>query len=80
MLGQQLFAGHLILNELAIAGGEWLDRADERHHAGLRLTTTDPDFGKQAFFNVFRYQRDILKDSAVGVFLPIAGLRDHSIH
>lgn len=37
--------------------------------AGLRLAPIDPSFAKNALFNVFRYQRDILKDSAIGVFM-----------
>jgi hypothetical protein len=42
--------------------------ASERS-AGLRVDPNNENFGKNALFNVFRYQRDILKDSAVGVFL-----------
>lgn len=37
--------------------------------AGLRIDPSNENFGKNALYNVFRYQRDILKDSAVGIFL-----------
>lgn len=37
--------------------------------AGLRVDPVNENYGKNALFNVLRYQRDILKDSAVGVFL-----------
>lgn len=37
--------------------------------AGLRAATTDPAFGKKALFNMFRYQRDVMKDSALGIFI-----------
>lgn len=33
---------------------------------GLRLSPTDINFGKNASFNIFRYQRDILEQSVVG--------------
>lgn len=35
---------------------------------GLRLSPTDEDYGKNALFNVLRFQRNILKDSSIGVF------------
>lgn len=37
--------------------------------AGLRLNPNDEHYGKNAQFNAFRYQRSILKDSAVGIFV-----------
>lgn len=33
---------------------------------GLRLPQTDTNFGKNASFNIFRYQRDVLKQSTIG--------------
>lgn len=36
--------------------------------AGLRISPNDENFGKNARFNIFRYQRDILKDSQVGAY------------
>ncbi len=40
------------------------DRAE-----GLRLAPNDEAFGKHTLFNVFRYQRGVLKDSAIGLFV-----------
>ncbi len=37
--------------------------------AGLRLEPNDENFGKNAQFNVFRYQRDVLDDSAIGLYV-----------
>ncbi len=33
---------------------------------GLRISPTDEDFGKNAQFTIFRYSRDILKQSSIG--------------
>lgn len=37
--------------------------------AGLRLAANDPDFGKNAQFNIVRFSRDVLKNSNVGFSL-----------
>lgn len=36
---------------------------------GLRVAATDQGFGENAQFNIFRYQRDVLRDSRVGAFV-----------
>jgi hypothetical protein len=36
---------------------------------GLQVSPQSPNFGKNAQFNVVRYQRDLLKDSSVGAFV-----------
>lgn len=36
---------------------------------GLRIDPNSPEFGKNAQFNIFRYSRDILKQSSIGFIL-----------
>lgn len=36
---------------------------------GLQVSPLSPNFGKNAQFNIARYQRDLLKDSSVGAFV-----------
>lgn len=56
------FTGKIGRNTLAFLAAS--DRA-----AGKRVDSTDPGFGQNARFQVLRYQRDLMKDSAIGAFL-----------
>jgi hypothetical protein len=46
---------------------------------GLVVAPEHPDFGENASFNILRYQRDVLRDSRVGIFITdrrFAGTRN----